>query len=122
MAYSQKLMDHFTNPRNAGEMPDAHAVGEEGNLKCGDVMRVFIKVEDDRLSDVTFQTYGCMAAIAASDMVCEIAKGKTLDEAMRMTPKDVINELGEMPPIKFHCSILGTQALQAAIKEYRKKQ
>lgn len=120
--YSQKVMDHFTNPRNVGEMPDADGIGEEGNPVCGDAMKIFIKVKDDIITDVKFQTFGCGAAIAVSSMVTEIAKGMTLDEAMKITKQSLSEALDGLPPQKMHCSNLGADALHKAIEDYRSKQ
>jgi nitrogen fixation NifU-like protein len=115
-------MDHFTNPRNVGEIPDADGVGMEGNPTCGDVMKITIKVKDDRIVDAKFQTFGCGAAIAVSSMVTEMVKGKTLDEAMSISKETVASELGGLPPQKMHCSNLGADALRKAIEDYRSKQ
>ena len=121
--YSEKVMDHFKNPRNAGEMKEADGVGEVGNPACGDVMKVHLKVKDDIITEAKFLTFGCCAAIAASDAVCELVKGKTLDEALKLTKQDVIDYLGgEIPQLKVHCSILGIDAMKAAIEDYKKKQ
>jgi len=119
--YSEKVMDHFMNPRNVGEMPDANGVGMEGNPTCGDAMQLFIKVENDRIVDAKFRTFGCGAAIAVSSMITEMIKGKTLDEAMSMSKEAVANELGGLPPQKMHCSNLGADALKKAIADYRSK-
>jgi nitrogen fixation NifU-like protein len=119
--YSEKLMDHFTNPRNVGEIPDADGVGEEGNPTCGDVMKLTIKVKDDRIEDIKFRTFGCGAAIAVSSMVTEMAKGRTLDEALAITKESVAAALDGLPPQKMHCSNLGADALHKAIEDYRKK-
>jgi len=119
--YSQKVMDHFMNPRNVGEMEDADGVGEEGNPTCGDLMKIFIKVRDNVITDIKFQTFGCGAAIAASSMITELAKGKTLEEAEKLTRNDVAESLDGLPPIKMHCSNLSADALKAAIEDYRKK-
>ena len=119
--YSDKVMDHFMNPRNVGEIEDADGIGEEGNPVCGDMMTFYIKVRDDRLEDVKFKTFGCGAAIAVSSMVSEMAKGKTLDEAIKITPRSVADELDGLPKNKFHCSNLGAQALQKAIENYQSK-
>lgn len=116
--YSEKVMDHFTNPRNVGEIKDPDGVGEEGNPVCGDMMTFHIKVKDGRLEDVKFKTFGCGAAIAVSSMVSEMAKGKTIDEARRITPELVARELEGLPKNKFHCSNLGAQALNKAIDDY----
>jgi len=119
--YSEKVMDHFSNPRNVGEIPDADGVGEVGNPVCGDMMTFYIKVKDSRLEDVKFKTFGCGAAIAVSSMVAEMAKGKTIDEALKITNASVAQELGGLPPNKMHCSNLGAEALHQAIENYRKK-
>jgi nitrogen fixation NifU-like protein len=122
MIYSDKVMDHFQNPRNVGVIADADGVGQVGNPVCGDMMTFYIKVDNDHLKDVKFQTFGCGAAIAVSSMVSEMAIGKTLDEAMHITNKLVAEQLGGLPKNKLHCSNLGADALHAAIKDYRKKQ
>lgn len=119
--YSQKVMDHFMNPRNVGEIPDADGVGQVANEVCGDMMTVYIKVQDDRITDIKFKTFGCAAAIAVSSMVTEMAKGKTLDDAQRISNMAVAEELGGLPPQKLHCSNLGADALQRAIEDYRAK-
>ncbi|MBL7032156.1 MAG: Fe-S cluster assembly scaffold protein NifU [Nitrospira sp.] len=120
--YSKKVMDHFTNPRNVGEMSDADGIGEEGNPVCGDAMKIFIKVKDNVITDVKFQTFGCGAAIAVSSIVTEIAKGMTLDEAMKITKASLSEALDGLPPQKMHCSNLGADALHKAIEDYRSKQ
>jgi nitrogen fixation NifU-like protein len=120
--YSEKVMEHFTNPRNVGEIPDADGIGEEGNPTCGDIMKIYLKVENDRIKDIKFKTFGCGAAIATSSMVTEMAKGKTLDEAMQITNKSVAAMLDGLPPIKMHCSNLAADAMHKAIEDYRKKQ
>ncbi len=120
--YSEKVMEHFMNPRNVGEIENPDGVGEVGNPICGDMMTFYIKVEDNRLKDVKFKTFGCGAAIAVSSIVSEMAKGKTLDEAMEITPQLVADELEGLPKQKFHCSNLGAQALTKAIKNYQSKQ
>ncbi|MGB8990976.1 MAG: Fe-S cluster assembly scaffold protein NifU [Desulfobaccales bacterium] len=119
--YSDIVMDHFTNPRNAGVIDDADGIGEVGNPVCGDMMTFYIKVKDGRLADVKFQTFGCVAAIAVSSMVSEMAKGKDLEEAIKITNKDVAATLGGLPPNKMHCSNLGAEALALAIKNYQEK-
>ncbi len=116
--YSQKVMDHFMNPRNVGEIENADGIGEEGNPVCGDMMTFYIKVKDNHLEDVKFKTFGCGAAIAVSSMVSEMAKGKTLEEAMKITPRSVADKLEGLPKQKFHCSNLGAQALNKAIQDY----
>jgi nitrogen fixation protein NifU and related proteins len=120
--YSEKVMDHFTNPRNVGEIENADGIGEVGNPVCGDMMTFYIKVKDNRLEDVKYKTFGCGAAIAVSSMVSELAKGKTLEEAMKITPRSVADELQGLPQNKFHCSNLGSEALHKAIEDYRSKQ
>ena len=119
--YSDRVMDHFMHPRNVGEIADADGVGEVGNPVCGDMMSFYIKVENNRLKDVKFKTFGCGAAIAVSSMTSEMAMGKTLEEAMLITPQSVADELGGLPKVKFHCSNLGADALHQAIGDYRKK-
>jgi nitrogen fixation NifU-like protein len=119
--YSEKVMDHFMNPRNVGEIKDPDGVGTVGNPVCGDMMTFFIKVNDDKLEDVKFKTFGCGAAIAVSSMISEMAKGKTLDEAMNISNQDVAEELDGLPQNKMHCSNLGADALQKAIEDYRAK-
>ena len=120
--YTQKVMDHFKNPRNMGEIPDADGVGTVGNPVCGDLMTIYIKVKDDRLEDIKFKTFGCGSAIATSSMITELAKGKTLEEGMKITRGNVADELGGLPPVKMHCSNLAADALHAAIEDYYKKQ
>ncbi len=121
--YSEKVMDHFRNPRNVGEIPDADGVGEIGNATCGDIMKIYIKVDsnEDRIIDAKFQTFGCGAAIATSSMVTELVKGKTIDEALQISKQTVAEALDGLPPIKMHCSNLASDALKAAINEYRCK-
>lgn len=119
--YSDKVMDHFMNPRNVGEIKDADGVGEMGNPVCGDMMTFYIKVKDNRLEDVKFKTFGCGAAIAVSSMASEMAKGKTLEEAVKITPSVVAEELAGLPKNKMHCSNLGAQALKKAIRDYATK-
>ncbi|NMA60299.1 MAG: Fe-S cluster assembly scaffold protein NifU [Firmicutes bacterium] len=119
--YSDKVMDHFTNPRNVGEIANADGVGEVGNARCGDIMKIWIKVEDGIIQDVKFKTFGCGAAIATSSVITEMAIGKTLDEAEEITNKSVAEELEGLPPLKMHCSNLAADALRAAIEDYRKK-
>lgn len=119
--YSAKLMDHFMNPRNVGEMPDADGIGMEGNPVCGDVMKLYIKVKDERIVDAKFQTFGCGAAIAVSSMVTEMVKGKTLDEAMGISKEAVADALDGLPAQKMHCSNLGADALKKAIEDYKNR-
>ena len=120
--YSEKVIDHFQNPRNVGEIKDADGTGEIGNPVCGDMMSFYIKVKDNIIEDVKFKTFGCGAAIAVSSMVSEMAKGKTLDEAMQITNASVAKELGGLPANKMHCSNLGADALHKAIEDYKKRQ
>ncbi len=120
-AYSEKVMDHFANPRNVGEIENADGVGSEGNPVCGDIMTFYIKVDEDRLTDVKFKTFGCGAAIACSSMVSELAKGKTLEEAKKITNADVAAELDGLPKNKLHCSNLGADALHKAIEDYESR-
>ena len=118
--YSEKVMDHFSNPRNVGEIPDADGVGTVGNAKCGDIMKMYLKVEDGVIVDVKFKTFGCGAAIATSSMATEIVKGKTLQEALQLTNKAVAEALDGLPPVKMHCSLLAEEAIHAAVEDYMK--
>lgn len=118
MDYSDKVMDHFTNPRNSRKMEDANGIGTVGNPTCGDLMTIYIKVEDNVIQDISFQTFGCGAAIATSSMITEIAIGKTLEEALKISRNDVDEELDGLPPVKMHCSNLAADALQVAIENY----
>ncbi|MCL2249500.1 MAG: Fe-S cluster assembly scaffold protein NifU [Oscillospiraceae bacterium] len=120
--YSEKVMEHFSNPRNVGDMPDADAVGEVGNAKCGDIMKIFLKVENDIITDVRFQTFGCGAAVATSSIATEMVKGKTISEALNVTNKAVADALDGLPSAKMHCSVLAEQAIKAAITDYYEKQ
>jgi nitrogen fixation protein NifU and related proteins len=120
--YTEKVMEHFKNPRNVGEIPDADGVGTVGNPVCGDLMTIYIKVKDNRLVDIKFKTFGCGSAIATSSMITELAKGKTLEEGLKITRANVADELGGLPAIKMHCSNLAADALHAAIEDYYKKQ
>jgi nitrogen fixation protein NifU and related proteins len=120
--YTDKVMDHFQNPRNVGEITDANGVGEVGNAVCGDIMKIYLKVEDGRIMDIKFKTFGCGAAIATSSMVTEMVIGKTLDEALNITNKAVAEALDGLPPQKMHCSNLAADALHKAIEDYRTKQ
>ncbi len=120
--YSEKVMDHFSNPRNVGEIEDASGVGTVGNAKCGDIMRIFLKIENDVIVDVKFKTFGCGAAIATSSMATEMVKGKTVEEALKITNQAVAEALDGLPPVKMHCSLLAEEALKAAIEDYQKKQ
>jgi nitrogen fixation NifU-like protein len=119
--YSEKVLDHFRNPRNVGEIENPDGVGEVGNPVCGDMMTIHIKVKENRIVDVKFKTFGCGAAIATTSMTTELAKGKTLDEALKITRNDVAEELGGLPPVKMHCSNLAADALHEAIKNYLEK-
>ncbi len=119
--YSEKVMDHFMNPRNVGEIPDADGIGTVGNPVCGDLMTVYIKVKDNTLEDIKFKTFGCGAAIATSSMITELAKGKTIQDALKITRGDVADSLDGLPPVKMHCSNLAADALHAAIKDYLDK-
>ncbi len=116
--YSEKVMDHFSNPRNVGEIENADGVGQVGNAKCGDIMKMYIKVENDVIVDVKFKTFGCGAAIATSSMATELVKGKTLDEALALTNKAVMEALDGLPPVKVHCSVLAEEAIAAAVQNY----
>ena len=118
--YSEKVMDHFENPRNVGEIPDANGVGTVGNAKCGDIMRMYLKVENGIIEDVKFKTFGCGAAIATSSMATEMVKGKTLKEALALTNKAVAEALDGLPPGKMHCSLLAEEAIHAAVEDYLK--
>ena len=120
--YSEKVMDHFRNPRNMGEIPDADGVGIVGNPVCGDLMHIYIKVKDSKIADIKFKTFGCGAAIATSSIITELAKGKTLNEALKITRADVAESLDGLPPVKMHCSNLAADGLKAAIADYRDKE
>lgn len=122
MAYSEKVMDHFANPRNVGELPDANGIGEVGNSRCGDIMKMYIKVENNIIVDVSFKTFGCGAAIATSSMATELIKGKSIDDALKLTNKAVMEALDGLPPVKVHCSVLAEQAIKAALSDYYRKQ
>jgi nitrogen fixation NifU-like protein len=119
--YSEKVMDHFKNPRNVGDIPDADGIGNVGNPVCGDIMRLYIKVKDEKIVDAKFKTFGCGAAIATSSMVTELVKGKTIDEALKVSNRAVAEALGGLPKIKMHCSVLAEEALKSAIDDYLKK-
>lgn len=122
MQYSEKVLDHFTNPRNVGEIPDANGIGEVGNARCGDIMKMYLKVSDDGIiEDVKFKTFGCGAAIATSSMATEMVKGKSLEEALKLTNKAVAEALDGLPPVKMHCSVLAEEALRSAIADYYKR-
>jgi len=122
VGYTEKVMDHFTNPRNVGEIANADGVGEVGNAKCGDIMRIYLDIEGDIIKDVKFKTFGCGAAVATSSMVTEMVKGKSIDEALIISNAAVAEALGGLPPAKMHCSNLAADALHAAIKDYHDKQ
>lgn len=122
MAYSEKVMDHFANPRNVGELPDANGIGEVGNSRCGDIMKMYIKVENNIIVDVSFKTFGCGAAIATSSMATELIKGKSIDDALKLTNKAVMDALDGLPPVKVHCSVLAEQAIKAALSDYYRRQ
>lgn len=117
--YSEKVMDHFSNPRNVGEIVDADGVGQVGNPKCGDIMKMYLKIEDNVIVDAKFKTFGCGAAVATSSMATELVKGKTVDEALKITNKAVAEALDGLPPVKMHCSNLAEEAIQAAITDYK---
>ena len=122
MNYSKKVMDHFAHPRNVGEMPEANAVGQVGNQKCGDIMKMMLKIENDVIVDAKFQTFGCGAAVATSSMATELVKGKTVQEALQLTNKAVMDALDGLPPVKVHCSVLAEEAIRAALIDYYKRQ
>jgi nitrogen fixation NifU-like protein len=119
--YSEKVMDHFTNPRNVGEIEDANGVGQVGNAKCGDIMKMYLKIEDNIIVDAKFKTFGCGAAVATSSMATELVIGKTVEEAMKITNKAVAEALDGLPPQKMHCSNLAEEAIAAALEDYRRK-
>ena len=122
MLYSEKVMDHFANPRNVGEIADADGIGEVGNAKCGDIMKMYIKVQDGIITDVKFKTFGCGAAVATSSMATEMIMGKSIDDALKITNKAVVEALEGLPPAKLHCSVLAEQAMKSAIADYYKRQ
>jgi len=119
MPYSEKVLEHFQHPRNQGSMADADAVGEVGKPVCGDVMKIYLKIRDRRIKDIKFETLGCAAAIAVSSALTEIAKGKSLDQALKIEKDDIVRELGGLPDLKIHCSMLGVEAMRAAIAKYQ---
>ena len=121
MNYSAKVMDHFANPRNVGEIENPSAIGEVGNATCGDIMRIYLKIEDNIIVDVKFKTFGCGAAIATSSMATELIKGKSVDEALTLTNKAVVEALDGLPPVKLHCSVLAEEAVKTAINDYYKR-
>ncbi|MCM1333495.1 MAG: Fe-S cluster assembly scaffold protein NifU [Bacteroides sp.] len=122
MVYSEKVMDHFANPRNVGELADANGIGEVGNAKCGDIMKMYLRIEDGVIRDVRFKTFGCGAAVATSSIATEMIKGKALDEALGLTNKAVVEALDGLPPVKLHCSVLAEQAVKAAIADYYRRE
>lgn len=122
MAYSEKVMDHFANPRNVGEIADADGIGEVGNSRCGDIMKMYIKVDGDVISDVKFKTFGCGAAVATSSMATELIKGKSIDDALKLTNQAVVEALDGLPAVKIHCSVLAEQAVRAALSDYYTRQ
>lgn len=122
MLYSEKVFDHFSNPRNVGEIEDANGVGEVGNARCGDIMKMYLKIEDGIIKDVKLKTFGCGAAIATSSMATEMIKGKPLDEALKLTNQAVVEALDGLPAVKIHCSVLAEQAVKAAISDYYTRQ
>jgi nitrogen fixation protein NifU and related proteins len=119
--YNQKVMDHFMNPRNMGDVKDADGVGEVGAAACGDIMKISLKIEDGRIKDARFKTFGCGSAIASSSMATELIKGRTIEEAMNFSNQEVVDALGGLPPIKIHCSVLAEEALKAALDDYKKR-
>ena len=120
--YSEKVMDHFRNPRNVGVLEDANGIGEVGNAKCGDIMKMYLKIEDDVIQDVKFETFGCGSAIASSSMATELIKGKPVSEAMKLTNKAVAEALDGLPAYKMHCSVLAEEAIQAALEDWRSRE
>jgi len=120
--YSQKVMDHFMNPRNVGSIENPDGVGEVGNPRCGDIMRIYLKIDNDLITDIKFQTFGCGAAVATSSMITEMVKGKNIKEALKISNQNVAEALGGLPPVKMHCSNLAAQALKAAIDNYLKNE
>ncbi len=121
MEYSEKVMEHFTNPHNVGKLDDADGVGEVGNAKCGDIMKMYLKIENDIITDVKFNTYGCASAIATSSIATDMIKGQPLSEALKLTNKAVVEALDGLPAVKIHCSVLAEQAIKAAVKDYYDK-
>ncbi|MBQ8905118.1 MAG: Fe-S cluster assembly scaffold protein NifU [Ruminococcus sp.] len=122
MLYSEKVLDHFSNPRNVGELADADGIGEVGNAKCGDIMKMYIKVDNGIITDVSFKTFGCGAAVATSSIATEMIKGKSIDEALQLTNKAVVEALDGLPAVKVHCSVLAEQAIKAALADYYRRQ
>lgn len=122
MLYSEKVLDHFSNPRNVGEIEDANGIGEVGNAKCGDIMKIYLKIDSGIISDVKFKTFGCGAAVATSSIATELIKGKSIDDALKLTNKAVVEALDGLPAVKVHCSVLAEQAIKSAIGDYYKRQ
>ena len=122
MLYSEKVMDHFSNPRNVGEIENADGIGEVGNAKCGDIMKMYLKIDNGVITDVKFKTFGCGAAIATSSIATEMVKGKTIEEALQLTNKAVVEALDGLPPVKLHCSVLAEQAMKSALSDYYRRQ
>lgn len=122
MLYSEKVLDHFANPRNVGEIKNADGIGEVGNAKCGDIMKMYLKIDNGIITDVKFKTFGCGAAVATSSMATELIKGKPIDDALKLTNKAVVEALDGLPAVKIHCSVLAEQAIKAALSDYYKKQ
>lgn len=120
--YNEKVIEHYSNPRNVGEIPDASGVGEVGNPVCGDIMKMYLKIENEIITDVKFKTFGCGAAIATSSVSTELIKGKTVEDALKLTNKEVVNKLGGLPPVKLHCSVLAEEAIKSAIADYYRKE
>jgi len=119
--YNEETMQRFANPKNAGVVKNADAKGEVGNVGCGDVMKLYLKVEDGKITEAKFKTYGCVAAIVSSDVICDLIKGKTLDAALKVTDKDVMKMIGDIPPQKIHCSVMASEVIAAAIADYNKR-
>lgn len=120
--YNETVMEHFTNPRNVGEIEGADGIGEVGSPQCGDIMRIYLKIEDNIIKDIRFKTFGCASAIASSSIMTEMVKGKTVEEALKLTNKDVVEKLGGLPAPKIHCSVLAEDAIRKAVEDYRQKQ
>ena len=120
--YSENVIDRFTNPRNTGMIKNADGVGTVGNPACGDIMKIYLKIENEKITDAKFKTFGCAAAISSSDVAMDLIKDKTVEQALKVTNKDVLAQLGELPPQKIHCSVLAQEAIHAAVEDYRKKQ
>jgi len=121
MVYTKQVMEHFTNPQNVGEIENADGIGEVGNAKCGDIMKMYLKIENNVITDIKFKTFGCGAAIATSSVATEMIKGRTVEEALKLTNKEVVDELGGLPPAKIHCSVLAEEAVKSAIADYYRR-